>query len=200
MTAKIIHTIVFLIVATIVISGYLNYKSDPDGYGSAALLPALLLGGIYVGVLFVMYVLPVLTQKATTAVLASNEEVERDPLRDARAAFARGDYEDAIEFYREASEADPLDRLPWVEIAKIQHDQLEDPEASLHTLRTALEEHDWQDDDDTVFFMGRIAEILHDDLQDEDGCVEILEKIIEMFPSTRHSAGATHKLKEMGRL
>ena len=195
MTGKIIHAIVFIIVATIVTLSFVNVDPD-DAVRAAGQLPVLLLAGLYLGVMFVLYVLPALTQRATNAVLASNEQVERDPLRDARAAMARGDYEDAIEFYREAAEANPLDRLPWVEIAKIQHDQLEDPEAAIQTLSDALEEQEWADDD-IAFYMVRIAEIKFQDLEQPEEAAAMLNKIIELFPGSRHSANATHKLREL---
>lgn len=195
MTGKIIHAIVFIIVATIVTLSFVNVDPD-DAVRAAGQLPVLLLAGLYLGVMFVLYVLPALTQRATNAVLASNEQVERDPLRDARAAMARGDYEDAIEFYREAAEANPLDRLPWVEIAKIQHDQLEDPEAAIQTLSDALKEQEWTDDD-ISFYMVRIAEIKFQDLEQPEEAAAMLNKIIELFPGSRHSANATHKLREL---
>ena len=198
MTKKILHSLLFITVMVIVAASIIN--ADPnDPAKLAAQLPALLLAALYFGVLFVVYVLPVLTDRATNAVLASNEGIERDPMNDARAAVARGDYEDAIEFYREATEHDPSNRLPWVEISKIQHDQLEDPEAALDTMQTALDDHEWPEDD-VVFFMGRIADIQLDDLENPDECADILNQIVELFPGTRHSANATHKLREMGRL
>jgi tetratricopeptide (TPR) repeat protein len=158
-----------------------------------------MLAGVYVGVLFVLYILPAITDKATSAVLDSNELVETDPLHDARAAYARGDYEEAMEVYRNVAEDDPYNRLPWVEIAKIQHDNLDDPEASLETLRTALESHEWAVND-AAFFMGRLAEIYNEDMDDPESCVVILEQMVELFPETRHSANATHRLREMGAL
>jgi len=201
MNSRIIHAIIFIIVASVVIASYANYKNKPEDAATvAAMLPALLLGVLYVGVIFVMYVLPEITQKATDSVLASNEEVEYDPSNDARAAFARGDYQEAIEFYYEATKTDPFNRLHWVEISKIQHDQFEDPELAINTLRAALDHQDWPDEDDTAFFLGRIAEIQLNDLDNKDACEETLQKIIELLPETRHSANATHRLREIGRL
>jgi len=197
MNGKIIHAIIFLIIATLVMMILAN--ADPDDPAKLAnQLPVLILAGLYVGILFVMYILPALTDKATMAVLASNEQVERDPLRDAQAAMARGDYEDAIELYRDIAEDDPSNRLPWVEIAKIQHDQLENPVLAIHTMRTALEDHEWPDED-TVFFMTRIADIQFKDLEEPKESADTLKQIIELFPDTPHSAGATHKLREIDR-
>ena len=198
MTKWVVHSIIFLIVAGIVASTFINTDSKDDT-SAVSQLPALMLAGVYVGVLFVLYILPAITDKATSAVLDSNELVETDPLHDARAAYARGDYEEAMAVYRSVTETDPYNRLPWVEIAKIQHDNLEVPAAAIETLRTALESHEWPVND-AAYFMGRIAEIYHDDLEDKEAAVTILNQMIELFPETRHSANATHRLREMGEI
>lgn len=197
MSKKIVHVIIFLIVAGVVITTFSNTDSKDDT-SAVMQLPALMLAGVYVGIMFVLYVLPTITDKATSAVLDSGELVEKDPLHDARAAYARGDYQVAMEVYRNFSSEDPYNRLPWVEIAKIQHDNLEDPEASVATLREALESHEWPIND-AAYFMGRLSEIYLDDLGDQEACVTILNQMIELFPETRHFANATHKLNDIMR-
>ncbi len=198
MTKWIIHSIIFIFVVSIVLSSLIG-GSEGDDVQAVTQLPALLLAGVYVGVLFVLYILPAITDKATSAVLDSNELVETDPMHDARAAHARGDYDEAIAVYREVADADPYNRLPWVEIAKIQHDKLEDPEASIATLRSALESQQWPIND-AAYFMGSLATLYNEDLEDRDSCIMILNQMIELFPETRHSANATHKLREMGEI
>jgi tetratricopeptide (TPR) repeat protein len=197
MVKKIVHVIIFIIVVSLVTAAFVNTDSSDDT-SAIAQLPALMLAGVYVGIMFVLYALPVITDKATTAVLDSGELVERDPLHDARAAYARGDYENAIEVYHSVTENDRYNRLPWVEIAKIQHDNLEDPHAALVTLQTALESHEWPVND-AAFFMGRIADLYLEDLEQKDACIDILNQMIELFPETRHSANATHKINEIQR-
>ncbi|NWK55941.1 tetratricopeptide repeat protein [Verrucomicrobiaceae bacterium N1E253] len=196
MTKKILHVIVFLAVAAIVSSAFLG--EGDDDVKAMGQLPALMLAAVYLGVMFVTYILPALTDRATTAVLDSGEIVEKDPLHDARAAYARGDYEEAMEVYRSVTSDDPYNRLPWVEIAKIQHDNLEDPDASIETLREALESHEWPVND-AAYFMGRLSEIYLEDKNDQEACITILNQMIELFPETRHSANATHKLNEIMR-
>ncbi len=198
MTKWIVHSVIFVIVAGVLIAAFRTSEAD-ENVKAVSLLPALLLAGIYAGVLFVMYILPAITDKATSAVLDSNELVETDHLHDARAAHARGDYEEAMDVYRSVTDSDPYNRLPWVEISKIQHDNLEDPEAALLTLRTALESHEWPIND-AAYFMGRLAEIYEQDMDDHEACVMILQQMIEIFPETRHMANATHKLREMGEI
>jgi len=197
MTKKIVHVIIFLLVAGVVAATFINTDSSDDA-SAITQLPALMLAGVYLGIMFVLYALPVITDKATTAVLDSAELVEIDPLHGARAAYARGDYEHAMSVYRSVMDDDPYNRLPWVEIAKIQHDNLEDPEASIATLREALEAHEWAVND-AAYFMGRLAEVYLDALGDQESCLTILNQIIELFPETRHSANATQKINAMNR-
>ncbi len=198
MTKKIFHIILFLFVAGVVTATFVFTDSEDDT-SAVSQLPALMLAGAYVGIMFVLYVLPTLTDKATTAVLDSGELVESDPLHDARAAYARGDYEEAIEVYKTVAENDPYNRLPWIEIAKIQHDNLEDPQAAAKTLEDALESHEWPIND-AACFMGKLSDIYLQDLNNPEASIATLNQMIELFPETRHSANATHKIHEIQRM
>ena len=198
MTKWIFHILAFLFVAGVVSATFLNTDSKDDT-SAVYQLPALMLAGVYLGGLFIMYILPAITDKATHMVYDSGEQVEKDPLHDARAAHARGDYEEAISVYLSVSNDDPYNRLPWVEISKIQHDNLEDPDAAIHTLSNALEKQEWPVND-AAYFMGRLSEIYLEDKEDKESAINILKQMIETFPETRHSANATHKLREMGEI
>lgn len=198
MTKWIFHILAFLFVAGVVSATFLNTDSKDDT-SAVYQLPALMLAGVYLGGLFIMYILPAITDKATHMVYDSGEQVEKDPLHDARAAHARGDYEEAISVYLSVSNDDPYNRLPWVEISKIQHDNLEDPDAAIHTLSNALEKQEWPVND-AAYFMGRLSEIYLEDKEDKESAITILKQMIETFPETRHSANATHKLREMGEI
>jgi tetratricopeptide (TPR) repeat protein len=160
------------------------------------MLMAFLTAG-YIGVVFVVYVLPVIAHKFTHAVYDSGEMVEKDVMHDARALYAQGDYEGAIEAYRAAAKADPNNRMPWVEIAKIQRENLEDPDAAIETLRHVLEHYAWPERD-AAFFLFRLAEIYDKDKEDRASAAAILQQVMEQFPETRHSANARHKLHEWG--
>ena len=196
MTKWIFHGVVFLVVAGIVAATFLTTDGKDDA-NAVFQLPALMLAAVYIGILFIMYVLPSITEKATHMVYDSGELVEKDPLHDARAAHARGDYEEAIAVYLSVTNDDPYNRLPWVEISKIQHDNLEDPDAAIQTLRNALESHEWAVND-AAYFMARISDLYLEDKEDQESAVNILQQMIETFPETRHSANATHKLREIG--
>jgi len=153
----------------------------------------------YAAVVFIVFILPVGVQHFTTELLGSEEQVEEDAMHDARALYAQGDFQGAIEAYREVAREEPENRFPWIEIAKIQRDNLENVDGAIRTLRRALESCDWRVND-AAFFMFRLVDLYHDDKQDKDTAVGILKQVVEMFPETRHSANATHRLRDLGAL
>jgi tetratricopeptide (TPR) repeat protein len=162
----------------------------------SGILLAFLSAGL-VGIVVVVHVLPMLAHRVTHAVYDSGEQVEADPMHDARAKVAQGDWDGAIEAFRQAAAADPLNRLPWVEIAKIQLEQLEDPQASVQTLRQAIEGQEWQEND-AAYLMFRLAGIYDENLGDRASAATTMQQVMEQFPETRHSANARHKLHEWG--
>lgn len=178
-----------------------NYGAEEDNTADvmmAVALPGLLTVG-YIGFLVMAYVLPNFVDKMSEEMYGSTAEVEDDPLHDARAAVAQGDYPEAIRCYRQAFQENPDGRFPMVEIAKIQRDNLSSPAVAVETLREALESKEWREND-AAFFMFRIADIYEKDLENHEGSVGILKQVIETLPDTRHSANATHKLRDMGEI
>jgi tetratricopeptide (TPR) repeat protein len=156
-----------------------------------------LLLGLYGAFMFITYVLPNLVHRATQEMYGSGAEVETDPMHDARALFAQGDYHGAIRAYHEVATSHPDDRFPWVEMAKIHNDNLEDPDAAIAVLKEGLESHEWTVNN-AAFFLFRIAELYEKEKDDSETTVQLLRQIVELFPETRHSANATHRLREMG--
>lgn len=150
-----------------------------------------------VGVIFVIDVLPAMAHRFTHAVYDSAEMVEEDVMHDARAKMAQGDYDGAIAAFRDAAAAEPMNRLPYVEIAKIQRDNLHDPQAAAATLRLAIEGQAWEEND-AAFLMFRLAEVYQNDLGDSASSISIMQQVIDQFPETRHSANARTKLHEWG--
>jgi tetratricopeptide (TPR) repeat protein len=148
-----------------------------------------------VGIFFVVYLLPFFAQRVTHAVYDSAEMVEKDVMHDARSLMAQGDYEGAIAAFKQAAAADPLNRLPWVEIAKIQKVNLEDPAAAIATIRHALESQAWEIND-AAYFLFRLAELYDEVEGNRASAVAIMNQVIEQFPETRHSANARNKLHE----
>jgi tetratricopeptide (TPR) repeat protein len=159
-------------------------------------LLAFLSAGV-IGVVIVVEVLPAIAQRVTHAVYDSAEMVDKDPMHDARAKVAQGDWEGAIEAFKLAAAAEPLNRLPYVEISKIQLEQLEDPAAAIQTLRHAVEDQEWQEND-AAYLMFRLAEIYDTEMSDRVSAGAIMQQVIDQFPESRHSANARHKLHEWG--
>lgn len=156
------------------------------------ILLAFLTAGL-VGVAFVLDILPLLADRATHAVYNSAEMVEKDIMHDARSLFAQGEFEKSIAAYAKVLESQPENRFPWVEIAKIQSDYLHEPAAAIGTLRQALENQEWEIED-AAFFMFRLVDLHDQAMGDRPGARAILQQVMEIFPDTRHSANARHKL------
>ena len=160
----------------------------------------LTIGTCVVGGIFVWaYLLPFIAQRATLAVFEGGDVVEQDdPMRDAHAFMAQGEYEKAVDAFRKVAADDPSIRMPWVEMAKVHRTHLEDPDSAIAVLREGLEAHAWEEDD-AAFLLFRLSEIYHEDLDDRATCRALMQQVIDTFPETRHSANATHKLHEWDR-
>ncbi|MEI7912241.1 MAG: tetratricopeptide repeat protein [Verrucomicrobiota bacterium] len=175
-------------------------KTEAESIGNQKIFGGILLtflGAGVAGILFVTLVLPMLAHRVAHLVYDSGEALEKDAMHDARSLVAQGEYEQAIEAFRLAAVNDPLNRLPWVEIARIQRGHLEDPDAAILTLRTALESQEWQVND-AAFLLFRLAELYDEERQDRSTAASIMQQVIDEFPETRHSANARHKLHTWG--
>jgi tetratricopeptide (TPR) repeat protein len=148
-----------------------------------------------IGIFMAVHLLPFFAQRVTHAVYDSGEKVEKDVTHDARSLMAQGEYEGAIAAFKLAAAADPLNRLPWLEIAKIQKNNLCDAAAAILTIRHALESQEWELND-AAYFLFRLAELYDEVDGDRATAVSILNQVVEQFPGTRHSANASHKLRE----
>lgn len=155
------------------------------------------IGAGIAGIVVVVYLLPFFAQRVTHAVYDSAEMIEKDVMHDARVLVAQGDYHAAIEAFKQAAKAEPLNRLPWVEIAKIYKDNLEDPQAAIQTIRYALESQEWEIND-AAYFLFRLAELYDEVMGDRSTAIAILRQVVVEFPRTRHSANANARLHEWG--
>ena len=185
--------------AEVLVEGQESASGMKGGANKLLTIPLLLVVAGYAAIVFVAYLLPSVVGRFTHMFYDSGEQAEEDPMHDARAFFAQGQFDEAIEAYRGVAAEQPENRFPWIEIAKIQHDNLEDPDAAIQTLRDALQSYEWRVND-AAFFMFRLGEMYEEDKHDLDTSIEILKQVVEMFPDTRHSANATHRLRELGAL
>lgn len=173
-------------------------KTKADGLDNEKTFSGILLTFLsagFLGIFFVVYLLPFFAQRVTHAVYDSAEMVEKDVMHDARSLLAQGDYEGAITAFKAAAAAEPLNRLPWVEIAKIYKDNLVDPAAAIGTIRHALESQAWEIND-AAYFLFRLAELYDEVDGNRESAIAIMNQVVEQFPNTRHSANASHRLHE----
>jgi tetratricopeptide (TPR) repeat protein len=186
---------------------------DPDGKQAAleseivglegqqtfkGILLTFLSAGLF-GVLFAVHILPAIAQFFTRSVYDSGEKVEQDVMHHARSLLAQGEYDAAIVEFRNVIVAEPGNRMPWVEIAKIQREHLRDPQAAIETIRAAIETVSWQVND-AAYFMFRLAELYDEINGDRATATAILQQVIDLYPGTRHSANANHKLVEWSKM
>lgn len=180
-----------------VLAAYRKFLGEEKGGSPMLTFGLFIITGIFTGFLIVTYVLPHVVQRASEEVFGSSEKVGYNPLTTAQALVAQGDWNGAINAYMEAAVAEPDNRLPWVEIAMLQLERLEDPTASLATLNEALARGGWRENDE-AFFIFRKIEIHESRRGDRNRAIELLREVIERFPQTRHAANANHKLHELG--
>ncbi|MBK1883503.1 tetratricopeptide repeat protein [Luteolibacter pohnpeiensis] len=150
-----------------------------------------------IGILFSVYVLPTIADRISQGIFGSGAPAEPDPMHDARVLIGQGDFEGAIEVFRAIAEQRPDDRVPWMEMAKLQREELHEPMEAIATLHSALLHQKWSQDDE-AFFQFRIAEIFEESLGDRGRAALALKKVIEKFPDSRHAGNARHKLQEWG--
>ena len=176
-----------------VFSNWSQWKED-DALGMQFI--AVLALAIVFGLLFVTIILPTLGDRIGAYFYSAPEQIEADAYTKAAAKIGQGDYQGAIHDYRAIAKNEPDNRFPIVEIAKIQHDNLKDVDAAIHTLETAVQSKDWEIDD-AAFMLFRLHDLYLNDKENKERARELLEMVIEQFPDTRHSANAHHKLHEM---
>jgi tetratricopeptide (TPR) repeat protein len=179
-----------------------DVMSDVDEYGNAKnpimLFLLFILLAFAIGIPFITWVLPMLGDRVGSMVYSSDEEVEEDPRTRAMALLNQGEYEAAIDEFKDLVEKLPGDRFPVVEIAKIYHDKLGNTEAAISTIQRALlgGKDAWREED-LAFFKFRLVDFAVEDQHDYERAKELLNEIITEFPESRHSANAIHRIREV---
>jgi TolA-binding protein len=151
---------------------------------------------VAVAIFSAMFLLPALGEWIGNLFYSAPEEVEPDKYGEAASKLAQGDYAGAVKTYHAIAKDEPDTRFPYVEIAKVQAEQLHDADAAINTIQTALDSKEWPQND-AAFFLFRLAELYHQERGDEEAAKGFLNRVMETFPDTRHSANARHKLNEI---
>ena len=168
-----------------------------EGTNAFVLILLFILTALIGGVLFVPRILSAFGDTVGEAMMSSGEEVGENPYAKAHSLIAAGEYEAAVPALRGIAKEHPGDRMPIMELVKIQQEKLLHPEDALRTLKSALSNEDEWGHDDKAVFMFKMAELYQKDLNDQETAVETLREVTTIFPHTRHSANATHKLREI---
>lgn len=190
-----VHLIIIGIILIFALITRANIKPD-DEFAAMNWFPVFVITGAYLGVVFATTLLPRLVHQTTSALFGSNAEIEHSPLHDARAAVARGDYEESIEIFQAIYTKDPTNHEAWLAQAMIYQKNLEQPKSAMQTYQRALQSHDWKDDQ-KAFFMSRMADIQLNELDTPTEAASLFQEIIDLFPNTRHSANAMHQLNSL---
>lgn len=154
----------------------------------------------FIGFIAISYLVPWIGDRLSNLFYAPEEEAEEDPRAPAMALLAQGEYESAVEELQRLAKELSGDRFPIVEIAKIYEEKLHQPDLAIATYEIALSlgNQEWREND-LAFFKFRLADLSVETRQDFTKAKEVLEEVILEFPDTRHSANATHKLRELER-
>lgn len=181
----------------VAVSLTLVYRSAPED-DIFIRLTCFALAGLYAGLLFLVFILPLISDALVGLVYGKPGSVDcaEDRMREVRVLQAQGDFVGALEELRHRVTADAGDREAWSTMAKIQLQNLKDSEGSLATLREALHAHDWDDDAD-AFFRVSIGSILAEDVEDMENAAAEYQKVISLFPNSHYATQATHRLQEI---
>lgn len=152
--------------------------------------------GSVAGFLAVKFFVPWLGDTVGTVMYSSGEKVQPDAAMRAAARAAQGDYEGAIAQHEQALQEDPAQTFAIAEIARLCAEKLHDPQRGLEVLRRHLGARDWSEDD-AAFLHFRQADLQLGQLHDFAAARATLEQVIRLFPNTRHSANAHHRLHEL---
>ncbi|CAN5239829.1 hypothetical protein BH23VER1_BH23VER1_24320 [soil metagenome] len=174
--------------------GEVDDEGNPTNLGT--LLALYLAVGLIVGGFVILVVLPALGERVGSLFYSDESQMEKDPRAAAIAALNRGDYDEAITEFRELAKLEPDDRGHVVEIARIYHEKLHNPDAAISIYEQALQSKEWPEDDE-AFYLFRLSDLYSEEHQDFEKSRSLLETALERFPETRHSANATHKLHEL---
>lgn len=170
-------------------------RPEEEQNGMTMMLEIIVMG-VLGGILFVTWILPSLGDKMSEAMIGSGEEVEETPHSETAARIAAGNYAGAIAEYQKISLANPADRHPVMEIARLYRDKLHDSDSAVQTLHTALVSREWTPDNEAALRL-RLADVLAEDRKDFEAAKEQAQAVIDKFSGTPPAGAATAKLHDI---
>ncbi len=192
-------SIVFLLGAGVFALLVVRLAGRMQGSDPGMMAVVMLFGGTILGVLAIRFILPRLGDAVGAFFyMPGGSTTAAEPARGV-ALMEQGDYLGAVTEYEKALKENLGDLPAIAEIAKIRAERLNDPGAAVSFLETQLASRAWRPDDES-FMRFRVAAIRSELMQDYTGAETALGQVIVKFPGTRHSANASHKLKELASL
>jgi len=142
--------------------------------------------------------LPVAGEFLGNFIFTPNQKMERSPHADALAKLAAGDFEGAIEEYKDVFDGDPQDTHAASEIVRLYCEKLNEPDKASDFLVEALS-YSERTPEEIAFLSQRSVDVCWNYQRDGIRARAILIKIAEDMPETREAANALHRLQEIDR-
>jgi len=143
--------------------------------------------------------LPLLGEFAGSFLFTPKEKVERSPHADALSKLAAGDFQGAIDEYKNVVDDDPKDMHAVSEVVRLYCEKLGTPEPAEDFLVEVLSMSD-REPQEQAFLSQRLVDVCWNYQRDVNRSRAILIKIAEDMPETREAANAMHRLQEIERV
>ncbi len=153
--------------------------------------------GVAVGGIVALSLIPLVGEQIGSFFFNPGQQIEKDPHAPAVSKIAAGDYEGAIEEYRNVLEDNPSDTMAISEIARFYCDKLENSAAAAEVLEEALQ-REWGADD-SAFLCNRLVDVYWTYMHDGVRAHALLVQIAENLPDTKYAANALHRMREIDR-
>jgi len=168
-----------------------------DGTKVMVLFLCIVFLALVIGAIVAVTIVPAIGESVGSFFFNPDQEIEKSPYADAMVKIAQGDYEGAIEEYKEAYKANPEDTHAVSEIVHLYCDKLGDPDSAQKFLEEALE-NEWPPEQ-SAFLGSRLVDVYWIHKHDAQSAKHVLQQIAETMPDTKHAANAYHRLHEIDR-
>ena len=158
-----------------------------------------LIGGIVLGALVIIFVLPRFAGAVADMIFYQNPgKLAESALDRARSLMQQGEYEEAVEELDFLISSGSPEALVFFEKSRVQHEKLEDSDSAITTLRQGIDFKEWEMDDDVTFRL-ILGNLLLAAKGDRDGAIKMYKEVLEKYPDSEfHTGLAKTELLEMG--
>jgi TolA-binding protein len=145
-----------------------------------------------VGFVTLKWIIPMLGDALNSATFAAND---KSPYTKATDLITAGKYHEALAAFQKLASARPTDKVPVMEMYKLNMGRFQDSDGAIETLRSALE-RPWPEED-TAFFATKLANLYYEEKGDISAAKQVYEFLISAHPDTTTAANAAHKIREL---